>query len=113
MSKDNVNVDFEAIPWQTWEKPGAVGRVKIAYRYGKRVRLMELPVGFDEEHWCEIGHQGWVLEGNFRIMFESGESYDCKPGMGFVIPNGIKHRSKGSDQSKTVVYVVDEVEQPK
>ncbi|MGL5271900.1 MAG: hypothetical protein ACRC8J_00250 [Phocaeicola sp.] len=106
---DNVNVDFSQIEWQTWEKPGAIGRVKLVYRNGKRIRLMELPIGFDEENWCEIGHQGYVLEGNFTILFETGERFDCAPGMGFVIPDGEKHRSKGSNNSKTIVYVIDEI----
>ncbi|QNU66261.1 cupin domain-containing protein [Ruminiclostridium herbifermentans] len=105
---DNVGIDFNNIEWKKWDKPGAVGRVKMVFCNGKRVRILELPAGFNEEKWCEIGHQGYVLSGVFTIMFEDS-SYECKPGMGFVIPDGVKHRSKGLDNDKTVVFVVDEI----
>lgn len=105
---DKVNINFNEIEWEVWEKPGATGRVKIQYTNGKRVRLLELPAGFNEEKWCEVGHQGYVLEGKFTIHFEES-AYECHPGMGFVIPDGIKHRSQGEMDSKTVVFVVDEI----
>jgi hypothetical protein len=106
---DNVGINFDQMEWQKWDKPGAVGRVKIAFSNSKRVRILELPAGFKEEKWCEIGHQGYVLSGTFTIMFEDNRSFECRPGMGFVIPDGIKHRSKGMDNEKTVVFVVDEI----
>jgi hypothetical protein len=106
---ERVNINFDEIPWQIWEKPGAIGRVKMIFSNGKRVRMLELPAGFKEEKWCLIGHQGFVLSGKFTIQFEK-EDYDCEPGMGFIIPDGIKHRSRGRDDEKTVVFVIDEVE---
>ncbi len=106
---DQVNIDFEKIEWQKWEKPGAIGRVKLAYTNGKRVRLLELPAGFNEEKWCKIGHQGYVLSGKFTIQFKDG-TFDCAPGSAFVIPDDVEHRSRGLDNEKTVVYVVDEVD---
>jgi mannose-6-phosphate isomerase-like protein (cupin superfamily) len=103
-----VGIDFDSIAWEKWDKPGAEGRVKIAYTGGLRVRLLELPAGFNEEHWCERGHQGFVLQGEFTIHFDN-RSVPCGPGMGFVIPGDERHRSQGSDDEPTVVYVVDQV----
>ncbi|PWW58251.1 AraC family ligand binding domain-containing protein [Actinokineospora spheciospongiae] len=103
-----VGIDFENTPWEKWEKPGAVGRVKTAYIGGKRIRLLELPPGFDEEHWCEHGHFGYVLGGEFTIHFRD-RSVACSPGMGFVIPDDDEHHSQGSPGEPTVVFVVDEV----
>lgn len=103
-----VGIDFASIPWEKWHKPGADGRVKIAYTGGLRVRLMELPAGFNEEEWCERGHQGYVLQGEFTIHFDN-RSVPCRPGMGFVIPGDERHRSQGSDNEPTVVYVIDQV----
>ncbi len=105
---DTVNINFGKHEWQRWERPGATGRVKIAFSNGKRVRLLELPAGFNEENWCEIGHQGYVLKGVFTIQFEDS-GFDCGPGMGFVIPDGKKHRSKGLDNEETLVFVIDEI----
>ena len=105
---DNVSINFNEIEWEKWEKPGAVGRVKTLFSNGKRVRLLELPPGFNEEKWCTKGHQGYVISGKFIINFEDS-SFECGPGMGFVIPENVKHRSRGLDNEKTLVFVVDEV----
>ncbi len=107
-AKPEVGIDFPAAEWEVWEKPGAVGRVKIAYVGGKRLRLLELPPGFNEENWCLRGHIGYVLRGEFVIHFQN-RTVRCKPGMGFVIPDGDPHRSQGMEGEPTVVFVVDEV----
>lgn len=102
----SVAIPFPDIDWQNWDKPGAVGRVKIGLTQGKRFRLLELPPGFDEEHLCLRGHDGFVLEGEFSIIFEDRE-VRCAPGMAFCIPDGDPHRSRGSVDGPTVVVVVD------
>lgn len=101
-----VVIDLEGADWQAWSKPGANGRVKLFKSNGKRLRLLELPAGFDEQHWCTVGHQGYVLEGSFTIIFDDG-AYQCRPGMAFSIPDGVRHRSKGAADSRTLVFVVD------
>ncbi|AYA15074.1 cupin domain-containing protein [Streptomyces alfalfae] len=103
-----VGIDFDAIPWEKWHKPGADGRVKIAYTQGMRARLMELPAGFDEQEWCTRGHQGYVLQGEFTIHFDD-RSVPCRPGMGFLIPGEERHRSQGAEGEPTVVFVIDQV----
>lgn len=103
---DTVAFDAVDADWELWSKPGANGRVKIFNSNGKRLRLLELPPGFDEQHWCLIGHQGYVLEGCFTIIFDDS-SYECRPGMMFSIPDGVRHRSKGTQGSRTLVFVVD------
>ena len=107
ISYDPVAFDTESALWESWAKPGANGRVKIFHSNGKRMRLLELPPGFDEEHWCLVGHQGYVLEGNFTIIFDD-QSIDCRPGAAFSIPDGVRHRSRGSAEGRTLVFVVDE-----
>lgn len=104
---NQVAIDFPEIHWEKWTKPGAEGRVKIITTQGKRFRIMELPAGFNEEKWCLKGHDGYVLEGEFVIIFEDGGTAACSPGMAFCIPGGIPHRSRGSDKSPTKVVVVD------
>ncbi|WAI84921.1 cupin domain-containing protein [Achromobacter spanius] len=103
---DAVSFSTERAAWTTWSKPGADGRVKTFYSNGKRLRLLELPPGFDEEKWCLVGHQGYVFEGRFTIIFEDG-TFDCQPGDAFSIPDGVRHRSRGSMDGPTRVFVVD------
>ncbi len=105
---DPVTFDIDAAQWQTWSKPGANGRVKLFKSNGKRIRILELPPGFNEEKWCLAGHQGYVIKGCFTILFED-RSFDCRPGMAFSIPDGVPHRSRGMKDEETVVFVVDGV----
>jgi quercetin dioxygenase-like cupin family protein len=104
---DAVTFDINAAPWQKWSKPGAEGRAKIFESAGKRIRILELPPGFDEKNWCQAAHQGYVMKGTFTILLED-RSFPCRPGMAFSIPNGVAHRSQGSSDEKTVVFVVDD-----
>lgn len=104
---ETVGIDFPSIEWEKWDKPGAVGRVKIVNTQGKRFRMLELPAGFDEENWCLRGHDGYVLEGEFTVLFADRE-VPCRPGMSFCIPDGVEHRSRGSQSGQTVVVVVDQ-----
>lgn len=108
VSYDHVTFDMETADWQAWSKPGANGRVKIFRSNGHRIRLLELPAGFNEQNWCLAGHQGYVLKGRFTIEFDD-RSFDCHPGMAFSIPDGIRHRSRGAEDSETLVFVVDKV----
>lgn len=103
---DPVVMNLPLAHWQDWTKPGANGRVKLFKSNGKRLRLLELPPGFDEQNWCSVGHQGYVFEGSFTIIFDDGQ-YPCGPGMAFSIPDGVRHRSRGAPDSKTLVFVVD------
>ncbi|MFD0588651.1 AraC family ligand binding domain-containing protein [Paenibacillus sp. GCM10027627] len=105
--KDLCGIDFPNMEWTTWEKPGANGRVKMCFVGNKRLRLLELPPGFNEENWCSKGHIGYVLQGEFTIHY-SDRQVACSPGMGFVIPDGDPHRSQGMLEGPTVVFVIDE-----
>lgn len=105
---DPVALDADRAPWETWAKPGAEGRVKLFRSNGKRMRLLELPAGFDEQTWCLVGHQGFVLQGCFTIVFDDAE-FACRPGTMFSIPNGVRHRSRGVADEATLVFVVDDV----
>lgn len=102
-----VGIDFPNMPWERWQKPGAEGRVKMMFVGDKRIRILELPAGFREENWCEKGHVGYVLQGQFTIEFRNHE-VACGPGMGFVIPDGDPHRSRGLPGDPTTVFVVDD-----
>jgi hypothetical protein len=103
-----VGIDFAALGWEKWTKPGALGRVKMVLSGRHRVRLLELPPGFSEEEWCLRGHTGYVLAGEFVIRFKDHE-VPCAPGMGFVIPDDVPHRSRGLYDGATTVFVVDEI----
>jgi len=107
-SKYPNNIIFKANEekWAIWSKAGANGRVKEFISNSKRLRILELPAGFNEEEACLIGHQGLVLTGNFIISVD-GEDHKCCPGDFFSIPDGIPHKSRCDGNEITKVFVVD------
>ncbi len=97
-------VDFDALEWQT---PMAGLRFKAQQQGGRQLRLVEYTREM-EPHWCEKGHIGYVLEGQFEIRFDSG-SMVFGPGDGMFLPPGKEHRHMGKVLSDVVrcIFVED------
>ena len=97
-------IDFESIPWET-PIEGLRARKKI--QDGKQLRLVEYTKEM-EPHWCDKGHFGYMLEGQFEIKFEK-DVIVYNPGDGIFIPSGEEHKHMGrvlSDVVK-VIFVED------
>jgi quercetin dioxygenase-like cupin family protein len=97
-------VDFGSIPWET---PMEGLRCKASKQGGKQLRMVEYTRDM-EPHWCEKGHIGCVLEGQFEIRYQS-EVAVYNPGDGVFIPEGKEHRHMGKVLSDVVkvVFVED------
>jgi len=101
---DQCKVDFDSIAWET---PMDGLRFKAHVQGGRRLRLVEYTTDM-EPHWCEKGHIGYILEGQFEITFESEVSI-FNPGDGVFIPSGREHRHMGRVLTDSVraVFVED------
>ena len=93
-------VNFDKLDWET---PIEGVRCKI-YKHGNRqLRLVEyireVPL-----HWCEKGHYGYILEGEFEIEYQN-ETLVYKVGDGVFIPEGKNHKHRARVLSETVKVV--------
>ena len=97
-------VDFENI---AWEHPMRGLRFKAMKIEKKQLRLVEYTKKMDH-HWCEKGHCGYVLEGQFEIEF-TNQKHVFNPGEGIFIPEGTEHRHKGKPLTELVkvIFVED------
>jgi mannose-6-phosphate isomerase-like protein (cupin superfamily) len=97
-------IDFEEIQW---EEPIKGINSKI-YKYDNRqLRL----VNYTKEvppHWCDKGHYGFILEGEFEIEFEN-ETQIFRKGDGVFIPDGKhhKHQARALSESVKLIFVED------
>jgi mannose-6-phosphate isomerase-like protein (cupin superfamily) len=101
---NQYKVDFNTIEW---ESPIQGLRQKVHISGHQRLRLVEYSKELSA-HWCEKGHIGYVLQGQFEMEYETeGQTYSM--GDGIFIPNGAehKHRSKVITDTVTVVFVED------
>ena len=98
------NVDFDSIPW---EAPIEGLRAKKRIHGGRQLRLVEYTKDM-EPHWCEKGHIGYMLKGQFEIQFEK-DVIVFNPGDGIFIPAGKEHRHMGRVLSDIVrvIFVED------
>ena len=104
MDASQHKVNFESV---SWESPMDGLRFKAEGHGGRRLRLVEYTKDM-EPHWCDRGHIGYILEGEFEITFDAGIEV-FKSGDGVFIPAGKAHRHMGKTLTDTVraVFVED------
>jgi len=101
---DAVRVrDLGAAEWV--ERGGA--RLKELAAHGKRLRLVEFGPGFSDPGWCLKGHVVYLLEGELESEYEDGIS-SRRAGEAYIIPAGVKHRSRNPHAVPAVLLIVDE-----
>jgi quercetin dioxygenase-like cupin family protein len=96
----DYRTDFDRLDWQS---PMQGVRCRVEKRGDRQLRLVE----YTEEmppHWCEKGHVGMILEGDFEIEFPSGTQV-FRRGDGVFIPPGHEHRHRARVLTKKVVAV--------
>ncbi|UCG53047.1 MAG: cupin domain-containing protein [Candidatus Latescibacterota bacterium] len=100
----DYRVEFDTLSWET---PMRGLRLKALRSGGKQLRLAEYTPAM-EPHWCEKGHYGYMLEGEFEIAFDD-ETTLFKPGDGVFIPPGAEHRHMGKALTDVVrvIFVED------
>lgn len=96
-------VDFDSLPW---EAPMGGVRFRADRHGGRQLRLVEYTKEM-EPHWCDKGHVGYILEGEFEIKFQ-GETVTYKTGDGVFIPAGEKHKHMARALTEVVTAVFAE-----
>lgn len=94
----NYRVSFDGIDWQS---PMTGIRHKVEKHGDRQLRLVEYTKEMPP-HWCERGHIGVILEGEFEIEYPS-VTHVYKKGDGVFIPPGHEHRHKAQALSERVV----------
>jgi hypothetical protein len=93
------------IPFQIteWEKvPATVvnGRtgtatVRTQQLSALRIRMVEYSANYFADHWCELGHLVFVLEGELISELKEGAATVMKAGSSYAVSDGLSsHRSR-------------------
>jgi len=102
---NSIRVDFGQIAWDT---KSAGMRVKRSIQDGKQVRLVEIGPDSGEADWCEVGHVGYILEGELETSID-GAIERLSAGDGLIIPSGKRYRHKSKAVNGTVrLLLVDD-----
>jgi quercetin dioxygenase-like cupin family protein len=91
-----------------WEQIRPDVRQKVRCEGSKTIRLVEFDTSDGPEHWCDIGHVGYVLKGALRISFD-GKVVSFATGDGLYIPSGAEHRHRAvSIDQGTQLLMIEE-----
>ena len=101
-------VEFDKIEWNNTAKGM---RTKLFVNGNQQVRLVEFSEGFVEHDWCQKGHAGYVLDGEFSINY-SGIFEKYKKGDILFIPKGeqSKHKAILNKGEKVTLLLFEIVE---
>jgi hypothetical protein len=99
-------IDFASMEWQQ-VRPDV--RQKTRSDGSRIVRLVEFDTSEGYEHWCEVGHIGYVLKGGLSISFD-GQVVAFATGDGLFIPDGAASRHRAvSIQPGTQLLMVEDI----
>jgi quercetin dioxygenase-like cupin family protein len=79
--------------WRTFEDSGI------------RIRIVEYPVGYVADHWCEKGHIVHLLKGRTEFETHDGMKRIISAGMTYKVSENYKHRSRniGNETAKLLI----------
>jgi len=103
-------IDWSAVPSQ--RVPGASGdsfwrTVQLA---GMRLRIVEYPVGYLADHWCEVPHVIHLLAGAVTIELASGEVAALDAGQTCRLAAGAPgHRVRTVGDVAAVAWIIDQI----
>lgn len=82
---------FRVVSFDTLEKMHMAGETEAFAVYaqdnagGIRMRVVDYAPGFLLDHWCDIGHFGYVLSGEVMIELRGKPSQHLKAGEAFLV----------------------------
>jgi hypothetical protein len=106
---DFENIPFQVINWDEIAKTTHPGTTGTAYWQtlqfkGLRVRVVEYGEGYLADHWCQKGHIGDCLEGEFTTELQNGESFTLTKGMSYIVSDELSsHRSVTQNGVKLLI----------
>lgn len=92
-------IPFQVIDFKNVNPTSHAGETGVAYWQtlsfqGLRIRKVEYAPGYLADHWCRLGHIIYCLEGAFTTELATGEKFQLKEGMMYIVSDDMSsHRS--------------------
>ena len=72
-----------------------------------RVRQVEYSAGYLADHWCDLGHVLYVIEGELDTELRDGRRFKLQPGMSYQVSNNGDAAHRSSTQTGAKLFIVD------
>ena len=103
-----MNDQIERFSDLDWQQVSEVAKQKLIDNGEKRVRLLQLQAGFQEQEWCQRGHTGFILHGTLEVEFQDDRVESYSQGDPFLLSAGEPHKARVST-GKVQLFLVDDV----
>ena len=104
-----MKLPFESIDWSllpATTMPGTTGTatMRVVQHEGLRIRMVEYSADYLADHWCQLGHLVFVLDGELFNEHEDGHVNVLTAGMSYHVSDGLSsHRSRTKGPVKLIV----------
>lgn len=96
--------DWSQVPTTVVNGTSGTATMRIQQLSDLRIRMIEYSANYLADHWCELGHLVFVLEGELINELEDGETTVMKAGSSYAVSNGLSsHRSRTVGPVKLLV----------
>ncbi|HRH39281.1 MAG TPA: DHCW motif cupin fold protein [Flavobacteriales bacterium] len=103
------NIPFQITEWYkvpTTVVNGTTGTatMRIQQLGDLRIRMVEYSANYVSDHWCQLGHLVFVLEGELINELENGATTVMKAGSSYAVSDGLSsHRSRTRGPVKLLI----------
>lgn len=88
-------IDWSRLPITTVNGTTGTATVRTVQHGGLRIRIIDYSAHYLADHWCELGHLVFVLEGELINELKDGATNVLKAGMSYHVSDGLSsHRSR-------------------
>jgi len=97
-------IDWGGLPTTTVNGTNGHGVMRIVQHEGLRIRVVEYSANYLADHWCQLGHLVFVLEGELINEHEDGTMNVLTTGMSYHVSDVLSsHRSRTKGPVKLLI----------
>ena len=96
--------DWSQVPTTVVNGASGTATMRIQQLGDLRIRMIEYSANYLADHWCELGHLVFVLEGELINELKDGPTTVMKAGSSYAVSDGLSsHRSRTVGPVKLLV----------
>jgi len=96
--------DWSQVPTTVVNGASGTATMRIQQLGDLRIRMIEYSANYLADHWCELGHLVFVLEGELINELRDGATTVMKAGSSYAVSDGLSsHRSRTVGPVKMLV----------
>lgn len=98
--------DWEQIPATEHRGEKGVATWRTIRYNDLRIRVVDYSPGYLADHWCDLGHIIFCLNGSMTTELKDGRSFELKAGMSYEVSDDMSsHRTFSKEGAR--LFIVD------